>query len=97
MIFAIRNGGGASIADKQFQLALIAIRYTGGRPQDVASVRVEHVNKEVTTWTLPDHKRRKHTKKPKVVHLSPRLQTITKMLTDDRDSGPLFRGTNWGS
>jgi integrase len=78
--------------DRQFRLVLIAIRHCGGRPQDVARARVEWVDADVTKWTLPEHKTKRHTERPRVVYLSPCLQTITRMLIAGRDSGPLFRG-----
>jgi site-specific recombinase XerD len=78
--------------DRQFRLVLIAIRHCGGRPQDVARARVEFVDAEVTKWTLPEHKTRRHTERPRVVYLSPCLQTITRILITGRESGPLFRG-----
>lgn len=78
--------------DRQFRLVLIAIRHCGGRPQDVARARVEWVDREVTKWTLPEHKTKRHTERPRVVYLSPCLQTITRILMAGRDSGPLFRG-----
>lgn len=78
--------------DRQFRLVLIAIRHCGGRPQDVARVRVEHVDRDVTKWTLPEHKTRRHTERPRVVYLSPCLATITRILMAGRTEGPLFRG-----
>ncbi len=78
--------------DRQFRLVLIAIRHCGGRPQDVARARVEYVDAEVTKWTLPDHKTKRHTERPRVIYLSPCLQTITRVLMVGRESGPLFRG-----
>jgi integrase len=78
--------------DRQFRLVLIAIRHCGGRPQDVAQARVEWVDKDVTKWTLPEHKTKRHTERPRVVYLSPCLQTITRILIAGRTTGPLFRG-----
>jgi integrase len=78
--------------DRQFRLVLIAIRHCGGRPQDVARARVEFVDAEVTKWTLPEHKTKRHTEKPRVIYLSPCLATITRILMAGRTEGPLFRG-----
>jgi integrase len=78
--------------DRQFRLVLIAIRHCGGRPQDVARARVEWVDKDVSKWTLPEHKTKRHTERPRVVYLSPCLQTITRILMAGRESGSLFRG-----
>jgi integrase len=78
--------------DRQFRLVLIAIRHCGGRPQDVARARVEFVDSAVTKWTLPEHKTRRHTERPRVVYLSPCLATVTKILIAGRTTGPLFRG-----
>jgi integrase len=92
MILEVRNAPSASASDKQFQLVLIAIKHTGGRPQDVSRACVEFVSQDGKRWILPEHKRKKHTAKPKTVYLSPCLQTITKMVAGARESGPLFRG-----
>jgi integrase len=78
--------------DRQFRMVLIAIRHCGGRPQDVARARVEFVDKDVTKWTLPEHKTKRHTEQPRVVYLSPCLATITRILMAGRTTGPLFRG-----
>jgi site-specific recombinase XerD len=82
--------------DRQFRLVLVAIKQCGGRPQDVAQARVEFVDPEVTKWTLPEHKTRRHTDAPRVVYLSPCLRTITRLLIAGRTSGPLFRGRRGG-
>jgi integrase len=92
MIEEVRGGGSASRHDKQFQLVLVAIKHTGGRPQDVSRARVEFVDSSVTHWNLPEHKRSRHTMQPKIVYLSPCLRTVTKMLMAGRTEGPLFRG-----
>ena len=92
MMETVRTNRSASPPDKQFALVLAAIRHTGGRPQDVANVRVEHVDSDVTCWTIPSHKRMRHTSQPKTVYLSPCLQTITRMVMNGRTNGPLFRG-----
>ena len=92
MIDEIRKPVSSSPSDKQFQLVLIALRHCGGRPQDVATAKVEHVSEDLSRWTLPGHKRYRHTHKPKIVYLSPCLRTITMIVKGDRESGPLFRG-----
>ena len=92
MVLASRDAKCRRKVDKQFGLVLVAIRQSGGRTQDVANVRVEHVNADVTRWTIPEHKRLRHTGQPRVVYLSPCLQTVTRILMQGRKSGPLFRG-----
>jgi site-specific recombinase XerD len=86
------NHAYAGKIDRQFRLALVAIRQCGGRPQDVANARVEYVNEEITTWTLPEHKTKRKTQQPRTIYLSPCLQTITRILIAGRTEGPLFRG-----
>jgi integrase len=86
------NHAYAGKIDRQFRLALIAIRHCGGRPQDVARARVEFVDATVSRWTLPEHKTQKKTLLPRTIYLSPCLQTITRMLIAGRTEGPLFRG-----
>lgn len=83
---------GAGRIDRQFRLALIAIRHCGGRPQDVSRARVEYVSRDGTRWAIPDHKTKRYTSKPRVVYLSPCLMTITRMLSEGRTEGPLMRG-----
>jgi integrase len=95
----VQAAGGDKFAgkiDRQFRLALIAIRHCGGRPQDIARARVEYVDPACTKWTLPEHKTRRHTERPRVVYLSPCLTTITRMLMAGRSTGPLFRGRRGG-
>lgn len=92
MLMAIRSSRFAGKIDRQFQLVLIALRHCGGRPQDVSNVRVEHVRDKGSAWQIPEHKNRRHTEQPKTVYCSPCLQTITKILSHTRSSGPLFRG-----
>lgn len=92
MLDQIRKPVSSSPSDKQFQLVLVALRHCGGRPQDIATVMIEHVSDDLSQWTLPDHKRYRHTHKPKLVYLSPCLRTITMMVKGDRTEGPLFRG-----
>lgn len=82
----------SSIVDRQIRLVLIALRHTGGRPQDIANARVEGVDPACLFWVLDHHKREHQTEKPKIVYLSPCMRTITRMLAGDRTSGPLFRG-----
>lgn len=89
----IRTAGsqkGSGRIDRQFRLVLVAMKHTGGRPQDIANVRVEHVQGD--RWVIPEHKTLRHTGRPRIVYLSPCLQTVTKILASDRKSGPLFRG-----
>lgn len=89
----VRTAGsqkGSGKIDRQFRLVLVALRHCGGRPQDVANVRIEHCSDD--RWTVHEHKTKRHTGRPRIVYLSPCLQTITKMLSWNRSSGPLFRG-----
>lgn len=81
---------GSGKIDRQFRLVLVAMRHAGGRPQDVANVRIENVN--VDCWVIPEHKTLRHTGRPRIVYLSPCLQTITRILAGNRKAGPLFRG-----
>ncbi|WP_158231013.1 tyrosine-type recombinase/integrase [Rhodopirellula bahusiensis] len=92
MILRVRHGGYACPSDKQFQLVLVAMKHSGGRPQDIANARVEYVKEDYSRWELPKHKRYRHTLKPKLVYLSPCLRTVTMILKAGRSKGPLFQG-----
>lgn len=83
---------GSSKSDRQMRLVLIAMRKTGCRPQDICRATVNGVDPDVITWTIAEHKRRRHTEQPKVIYLSACMRTVTRMLMGDRESGPLFRG-----
>lgn len=86
LVMAAGAQKGSGRIDRQFRLALIAIRHCGGRPQDVSRMQVEFVDPDVTKWTLPEHKTRRHTDQPRVVYLSPCLATITRILMAGRDA-----------
>lgn len=91
MIAKIRDG---SKIDRRFSLAMIALKHTGGRPQDVARATIEANDGE--TWVIEEHKTRRKTDKPRIVYLSPCLQTVTKLAAGNRTSGPLFVGRGGG-
>jgi len=76
---------------KPFALLLIAF-HCGARPIQVRQVTAANVSPNFTTWVFPNHKTRKKTGKPLVVHLSPCLQTLTRILAE-RHKGLLF--PNW--
>jgi integrase len=46
---------------------------------------------EAGTWTLPEHKTRRKTQKPRVVYLTPVLLELTRTLAQRHPTGPLFR------
>lgn len=74
---------------RAFQLPLIALRHSGCRPGEVAAVRIEHVQRD--TWVMSKHKNRRKKKRPRVVYLSPCLQTLTRIAAHGRSKGPLFK------
>ena len=79
-----------------FRTILIALRLSGCRPGEIPMVDIENVSDD--RWMLPKHKTVRKTKRPRVVYLSPCLQTLTKIAKRKRDSGPLFlspTGERW--
>jgi integrase len=76
--------------DGCFRALLIALRHSGARPGTVSAVRKEDVSEDGQRWVLEDHKTRHKTGKPLTIYLSPCLQTLTRILSEERASGPLF-------
>jgi len=74
---------------RAFQQLLIALRHSGCRPGEVAAVRVEHVQND--TWVMAKHKNARKQQRPRVVYLSPCLQTLTRIAAHGRTKGPLFK------
>jgi integrase len=93
LIESVGTGIAASKADRHFRLVLAALRHPGGRPQDVAGVRIEHVDLERNQWVLPEHKTKRYTNHPRIIYLEPCLRTITLLAKGNRTSGPLFRNS----
>ena len=80
--------------DPVFRDFLTALRNTGCRPSEVASVTADQV--ALDRWTLTEHKT--DSKGPKVVWLNPTMVAMTKRLTKEHPEGPLFRnsrGKKW--
>lgn len=73
-----------------FRQVLVALRHSGTRPGMIAAVTVENVTPDIDAWILHDHKMRGKTGKPLIIRLSPCLQTLTRILLSQRDSGRLF-------
>lgn len=71
-----------------FRAVLIALRQSGCRPGEVIAARIEDF--DGTTWTIRNHKNRKKSQRPRVIHLSPCLQSLTRMAARGRESGPIF-------
>ena len=71
-----------------FRSILIALQLSGCRPSEILSLDVADFDGE--TWTIKRHKNRKK-QHPRVVYLSPCLQTLSRIHAGDRTSGPLFR------
>jgi integrase len=70
---------------KQFALYLIA-SHCGARPQQIRDVTADHVHQSGKSWVFREHKTAELTGKHLTVHLSPCLQTITKILAASRSS-----------
>jgi integrase len=71
-----------------FRAALIALRLSGCRPSEITRLMIEDCTAE--SWTIREHKNRKKTYRPRTVYLSPCLQTLAKIASRARASGPVF-------
>ena len=71
-----------------FRPILIALRLSGCRPSEISTLQIEDCGDG--TWTIRKHKNRKKKRRPRVVYLSPCLQTLTRIAARGRESGPLF-------
>jgi len=79
---------------RQFCLYLIASQ-CGARPQQIREVTPENVHPSGKCWVFTRHKTADSTGKPLVVYLPPCLETLTKILTAQRNPGErLFRQEN---
>lgn len=72
-----------------FRWVVLALKLTGCRPGEVVSASIETSDQE--TWTLVDHKKKLSQRKPRVVYLSPCMQTLQRLVANGRNTGPMFR------
>lgn len=81
---------------RSFRLVLMALRLSGCRPGEIASMRIEYIQGD--RWAIPHHKTRRKSGKPRVVYPCPCLETLAKIAKGIRTSGPLFQpdaGDSW--
>jgi integrase len=71
-----------------FRAVLLALRLSGCRPSEIINATIEDF--DGSTWTIREHKNDKKSHRPRVVYLSPCLQTLTKIAARGRESGPIF-------
>jgi len=71
-----------------FRAVLVALRLSGCRPSEIAGLMIGDF--DGTTWTIRQHKNRRK-QHPRVVYLSPCLQTLSLAMIRGRESGPIFR------
>ncbi len=71
-----------------FRQLLIALRLSGCRPSEITTIQIADSSGD--RWTIREHKNRKKKIKPRVVYLSPCLQTLTRITARGRKAGPLF-------
>ncbi|MCD0459160.1 tyrosine-type recombinase/integrase [Roseiconus lacunae] len=87
-----QESGGSKFAGRHcrtFRPVLIALWQSGCRPSEIRRVTLKDFDGK--RWKIKNHKNRKKVKRARVVHLSPCLQTLSKILSYGRDSGPLFQ------
>lgn len=75
---------------KQTALALIALKLSGARPDEICRVTKDMVDLENGQWVLKDHKTKKKVRTPRIIYLSPCLQTLTRILLAGRKGQRLF-------
>jgi integrase len=73
---------------RPFRPFLVALKHSGARPGTIA--RISAADVQDGRWVIKKHKTEKKTRKPLVVHLTPCLETLTKIMLHARGSGPLF-------
>jgi integrase len=86
--------------DQTFRLVLLALRQTGARPGELASVQCSDFDPSSETWVLRKHKTGEKTGKPRIIYLTPCVVTVSKILQAKHRTGPLFlnsRGVAWTS
>lgn len=81
---------------RSFRLILMAVKMTGCRPGELLELKVEHVGKD--TWEIDKHKNRRKTKRLRVIYPCPCMETLAKIASSGRTSGPMFvpeSGNQW--
>ncbi len=81
-------GGCKARKSRPFRLVLIALRLSGARPAQVRELTASNVIGD--SWVFRRHKTSAKTGKPLVVRCGPCLQTLTRILTHARPSGPML-------
>lgn len=84
--------------DAPFRLVVQALTHTGCRPQEVRKVEASNFVEGAGVWLFVEHKTGEKTGKPRVVHLSPCLIALSRILAKHRTKGPLFlnrQGNQW--
>ncbi len=73
---------------RAFAKILIAMRHSGCRPGEV--MRLDLSNVVGNTWVFSEHKNKRKTGKKRVVYCNQCLQTLTRIVSHGRTSGPMF-------
>jgi integrase len=79
---------------RPFRLYLIAMRHSGCRPGEIRRVTAEHFDQGLEAWVFAKHKTSDKVQRKRVVHLSPCLLTLTRILARARPKGSLFRNAD---
>lgn len=88
LLAEVWTGNYARRRSTAFRQVLIALRLSGCRPSEIVAVNIRDF--DGTTWTIKEHKTKKKKRKPRMVYLSPCLQTLSRIAARGRESGPLF-------
>ncbi len=78
-----------AVTDRAFLDFLTALRLTGARLSEVASVTAADV--QDGAWVLEQHKTKGKTGKARVIYLNEEMVALTKRLAERNPEGPLFR------
>jgi integrase len=79
--------------DQAFRDFVLALRESGCRPGEIASVTAAQVDLDRAQWVLPRHKTVKKTRRPRVVVLTEPLIALCRELVTRHPEGPIFRNS----
>ena len=79
-------------ANQAFRDVLTVAWETGCRPQELRCIEVSHFDRKADRWVFPPPQA-KGKQRPRIVYLTEAAAEITHRLTNQLDTGPIFRNT----
>lgn len=98
MIAKADRGYASQYRQGAFRAFLIALRHSGCRPKEIREVTAAQYEPRAAIWKFDKHKTSDRVQKPRIIHLSPCLNTLSRILSHFRPSGPMFlnsEGNPW--